>query len=104
MAWSLGENDDGTWDYAAFMSAYGCATGRVGTFPEALMRLAIAEADLIEEPYPADLVAALELEPALIMAINQVDLAEHVGTNIHPRDPELFLSRYCSPSGPVTAP
>lgn len=75
MAWNIEQRPDGKWDYSCLNTAYGSAGGTADTLPEAKVRLAIAEADLFERPFPK--------------AVQEVMLA----------DPERFAADYPDPKG-----
>jgi hypothetical protein len=64
MAWTITPNPDGTWSWSAFQSAYGAAAGTSPTYAAAKVDLAIAEAAVMDCPYPPAVEAAMRADPA----------------------------------------
>lgn len=63
MAWELKPMADGKWEYFFFNSAYGAAGGIADTLAEAKVRLAIVQADVMENPYPPAVVEVMLADP-----------------------------------------
>lgn len=49
--WEIKQTDKG-WEWVYFNSAYGAAGGVAKTLAEAKVKLAIAQADVLESPFP----------------------------------------------------
>ena len=50
--WNIKKLKNGKFEYECFQSSYGYVFGQADTLNEAKVRLALAEADLLETPYP----------------------------------------------------
>lgn len=61
--WEITHNEDGTYEWVAFQSAYGVISGTETTLAKAKIELAIGEARLLEEPYPPKLVKKMRKDP-----------------------------------------
>ena len=67
MSWTIerqhvGEHA-GEWYYEGVQSAYGLICGYALSLPEAKVRLAISEAELLEAPYPPRVIEAMLADP-----------------------------------------
>lgn len=65
MAFSIEEQEDGTWRWSCSHSSYGAAIGREDTLAEAKIELAIAEAEILENPFPPSVVRVMRAEPEI---------------------------------------
>lgn len=59
----LEQQPDGRWHWSCMQSAYGLASGTADTLPQAKIELAIAEAELLEKPFPPTVVEAMRADP-----------------------------------------
>ena len=52
MAWTIKQNDEGTWDWSIVLTAYGAVLGTSETKATAKVDLWIAQQELLEMPFP----------------------------------------------------
>jgi|SRR3972149_8635302 len=63
MAWAIKQTGPRTWEYSCYNSAYGAVVGTARTLDKAKIELAIAQADLLEEPLPNLVIAEMRANP-----------------------------------------
>lgn len=63
MAWPITQAEDGTWDWSCFQSAYGAACGNQPTKAAATVALVIAEAAVMERPFPPSVEDVMRADP-----------------------------------------
>lgn len=59
MSWKIKQRDDGKWEYECFQSSWGLIYGEADSLNQAKVKLAIAEAELTESPYPPTVVKTM---------------------------------------------
>ncbi|HEX6685749.1 MAG TPA: hypothetical protein VF062_23440 [Candidatus Limnocylindrales bacterium] len=91
MAWQITPADDGTYDWSAFQSAFGSASGNAPTLAAAKVELAIAEAAITEAPYPPAAEDAMRADPERFAAGFRDPTSHNERTNM-PRTRSLRIA------------
>jgi hypothetical protein len=64
----LRQLENGRWDWCVYQSAYGLACGEEGTVEQAVTEMVIAEAAILEVPYPPAVREFMRANPEKIAA------------------------------------
>ena len=65
MGFDISQREDGKWVWRCYNSAYGAAGGVADTLAQAKIELAIAEAEMLEHPFPATVKKAMRADPEM---------------------------------------
>jgi hypothetical protein len=85
MGWTLEPDEHWQWRWCVYNSAYGAVLSVAPTLADASTAMLIAEADLVERPYPASVIEEMRADPE-----------RH--THVRATDP---IERYLSPALPL---